>query len=102
MMRECDFVPLDLNSVSHPQSERKLIWAVIVVSTKARVSSKIEAEYRDLTTLPAALQAQQGGPRPQGPPAPSTSQAAAGIKRKLIEGPGAASSDVIEDAASKA
>lgn len=59
--------------------------------TKARLSSKIENEYRDVITLPAALAAQQAGARQSNgngaagamPPPPS---AAAGQKRKLIEG----------------
>jgi hypothetical protein len=68
------------------------------------VSSKIESEYRDLTSLPSALLAQQGGPRPAagaaaGPSAPPPPQ---GTKRKLIEGPAGASSggDAIDDIAS--
>ena len=53
-------------------------------SSRALMSSKLESEYRDLTTLPAALAAQQGGPRPAaGPSAPPGPQ---GTKRKLIEG----------------
>lgn len=62
-------------------------------SSKARIAAKIEAEYRDLTQLPAALAAQQGASRP-GQGAASSSVAApqrpqngqAGVKRKMIEG----------------
>lgn len=59
-------------------------------SSKARIASKIDTEYRDLTTLPAAVAAQQGGAGPAKPGAavagPAAGVAQAGTKRKLIEG----------------
>jgi len=71
-------------------------------SSKARIASKIESEYRDLLTLPAALQAQQAGARLAGPAAPAPAAGPQGVKRKLIEGPEVASagSAVIDDVAS--
>lgn len=60
----------------------------LAISSKARIASKIDLEYRDLTSLPAAVSAQQGGAGPArpnaaaGPSAPTP----AGNKRKLIEG----------------
>ncbi|BGP17569.1 hypothetical protein JCM10213_004110 [Rhodosporidiobolus nylandii] len=54
-------------------------------STKVRLASKIEAEYRNAKTLPAALVAQQKGGA--GPARPAGPQPAPGAGRKLIEGP---------------
>lgn len=60
------------------------------ISSKARVASKIDTEYKDFTTLPAAVAAQQGGAGPARPGAatagPAAGPAQAGTKRKLIEG----------------
>ncbi|GJN90112.1 hypothetical protein Rhopal_003111-T1 [Rhodotorula paludigena] len=57
-------------------------------STKVRLASKIESEYRNAKTLPAALLAQQkGGAGPARPAGPQAPGAAAGPQRKLIEGP---------------
>ncbi|GAA5827410.1 hypothetical protein JCM11251_003798 [Rhodosporidiobolus azoricus] len=54
-------------------------------STKVRLASKIEAEYRNAKVLPAALVAQQKGGA--GPARPAGPQPSAGPERKLIEGP---------------
>ncbi|GAA5875369.1 hypothetical protein JCM8547_003217 [Rhodosporidiobolus lusitaniae] len=54
-------------------------------STKVRLASKIESEYRNVKTLPAALIAQQKGGA--GPARPAGPAPAAGPQRKLIEGP---------------
>lgn len=56
-----------------------------VYSTKLRLAAKVNAEYGNAKTLPAALVAQQKGgagpARPAGPAAPG-----AGAGRKMIEG----------------
>ncbi|GEM08859.1 pre-mRNA-splicing factor PRP46 [Rhodotorula toruloides] len=54
-------------------------------STKLRLASKIEAEYRNAKVLPAALVAQQKGAA--GPARPAGPQAATGPQRLSIEGP---------------
>ncbi|GAA6019511.1 hypothetical protein JCM8202_001838 [Rhodotorula sphaerocarpa] len=56
-------------------------------STKVRLGSKIDAEYRNAKVLPAALVAQQkGGVGPARPAGPAAA-GAQGPQRKLIEGP---------------
>ncbi|GAA5926747.1 WD40 repeat domain-containing protein [Sporobolomyces koalae] len=70
-------------------------------STKARLSSKIEAEYRNAKVLPAALLAQQkGGAGPARPNAPAP--ASSGPQRKLIEGPQSAMGQAVENLSSQA
>ncbi|BGP33269.1 pre-mRNA-splicing factor prp46 [Rhodotorula toruloides] len=54
-------------------------------STKLRLATKIEAEYRNAKVLPAALVAQQKGAA--GPARPAGPQAATGPPRLTIEGP---------------
>ncbi|TKA55552.1 Pre-mRNA-splicing factor PRP46 [Rhodotorula sp. CCFEE 5036] len=54
-------------------------------STKVRLATKIESEYRNARVLPAALVAQQKGG--VGPARPAGPAAASEPQRKLIEGP---------------
>lgn len=69
----------------HARTRAGLTWSTH--STKVRLASKIESEYRNAKTLPAALLAQQkGGAGPARPAGPQAAGAAAGPQRKLIEG----------------
>lgn len=56
-------------------------------ANKAKLSSKLQDEYRDVQTLPSALLAQQSAAGPARPAAP-----AAQNDNKMIEGPGASAS----------
>ncbi|CEQ41182.1 SPOSA6832_02895, partial [Sporobolomyces salmonicolor] len=55
-------------------------------STKARLASKIDAEYRNAKILPAALVAQQKGAAGPARPAGPQAVAAGGPQRRMIEG----------------
>ncbi|GAA5884761.1 hypothetical protein JCM16303_005262 [Sporobolomyces ruberrimus] len=70
-------------------------------STKVRLSSKIDSEYRNAKVLPAALLAQQkGGVGPARPNGPAP--ASQGPQRKLIEGPQSAMGQAVENLSSQA
>lgn len=76
---------MTINPRSHPSK-----CCILLNSSKARIASKIDTEYKDLTTLPVAVAAQQGGAGPARPGAgaagPAAPPAQVGTKRKLIEG----------------
>ncbi|ORY84624.1 WD40 repeat-like protein [Leucosporidium creatinivorum] len=70
-------------------------------ASKLRLAAKINAEYGNAKTLPAALVAQQkGGVGPARPAGPQA--AAAGGGRKMIEGPQSAQAKQVEDLTSSA
>ncbi|GAA5962412.1 hypothetical protein JCM21900_003777 [Sporobolomyces salmonicolor] len=71
-------------------------------STKARLASKIDAEYRNAKILPAALVAQQKGAAGPARPAGPQPVAAGGPQRRMIEGPQSAMSQTVESLTSQA